>query len=108
MNWDAIGAIGEVVGALAVVLTLGYLAIQIRLSSKSSRQQSYHDLVTGRSDYYNKMVESDDVTSILMAGWSGESMNAIEGQRFTSSLLNRVRVELNISVRDVAPQWSGS
>jgi hypothetical protein len=28
MNWDAIGAIGEILGALAVVLTLGYLAIR--------------------------------------------------------------------------------
>lgn len=26
MNWDAIGAIGEIVGALAVVLSLIYLA----------------------------------------------------------------------------------
>lgn len=30
MNWEAIGAIGEILGALAVVLTLGYLAVQIR------------------------------------------------------------------------------
>ena len=29
MDWDAIGAIGEVVGALAVVATLGYLAKQV-------------------------------------------------------------------------------
>ena len=33
MNWDAIGAIGELVGAAAVVGTLFYLAIQIRLSN---------------------------------------------------------------------------
>ena len=30
MNWDAAGAIGEIVGALAVVVTLGYLAVQVR------------------------------------------------------------------------------
>jgi hypothetical protein len=30
MNWEAIGAIGEIVGAVAVVMTLGYLAMQIR------------------------------------------------------------------------------
>ncbi len=30
MNWEAIGAIGEILGALAVVLTLGYLAVQVR------------------------------------------------------------------------------
>ena len=37
MNWDAIGAIGEVVGALAVFITLGYLAVQIRQNTKAVR-----------------------------------------------------------------------
>lgn len=36
MNWDAIGAIGEIVGAAAVVLTLGYLAMQIRHSERAT------------------------------------------------------------------------
>jgi hypothetical protein len=30
MNWDAIGAIGELVGASAVVVTLVYLAVQVK------------------------------------------------------------------------------
>ena len=30
MNWDAIGAVGEVIGAVAVVLTIGYLAKQTK------------------------------------------------------------------------------
>jgi hypothetical protein len=30
MNWEAIGAIGEVLGALGVVVTLVFLAVQIR------------------------------------------------------------------------------
>jgi len=30
MNWEAIGAIGELVGSVAVVVTLGYLAVQVR------------------------------------------------------------------------------
>jgi len=34
MNWDAIGAVGEALGALAVVVTLIYLSTQIRQNSK--------------------------------------------------------------------------
>jgi len=30
MNWEALGAIGETVGAIAVVLALGYLAVKMR------------------------------------------------------------------------------
>lgn len=40
MNWDAIGAIGEIVGALATVLTLAYLALQIRQTRKTQDQQN--------------------------------------------------------------------
>lgn len=34
MNWDALGAIAELAGALAVFLTLIYLAVQLRQNSK--------------------------------------------------------------------------
>lgn len=34
MDWEAIGAIGEVVGAAAVVVTLGYLALQFRQNAR--------------------------------------------------------------------------
>ena len=37
MNWTAIGAIGEVLGALAVFLTLIYLAMQIRTNTKVAK-----------------------------------------------------------------------
>ena len=30
MNWDAIGAIGQMLGSIAVFITLGYLAVQVR------------------------------------------------------------------------------
>jgi hypothetical protein len=40
MNWDAIGAIGEVVGAVAVVASLVYLARQIRQNSSLVEQSA--------------------------------------------------------------------
>ena len=30
MNWDAMGAIGEIIGSMAVILTIVYLSMQIR------------------------------------------------------------------------------
>ena len=35
MNWEAIGAIGEIVGALAVVFTLIFLTLQLRQNTRS-------------------------------------------------------------------------
>ncbi len=44
MNWEAISAIGEIVGALAVVITLVYLAIQIREQNRESRAAAIDSL----------------------------------------------------------------
>ena len=40
MNWDAIAAIGQIIGALAVVATLFYLAVQIRQNSEIVAEHS--------------------------------------------------------------------
>jgi hypothetical protein len=40
MNWEAIGAIAETLGAIGVILTLAYLALQVRQNSRAIRFQS--------------------------------------------------------------------
>ena len=44
MNWEAIGAVGEILGAIAVVVTLVYLALQIRHSTAQARAGMTKDL----------------------------------------------------------------
>ncbi len=44
MNWDAIGAVGEIVGALAVVVSLVYLAIQVRRQNRESSMLAMHEI----------------------------------------------------------------
>ena len=55
MNWDAIGAIGQILGALAVFITLVYLAIQIRqvrrqmrLSANQARWDALREIMLAR------------------------------------------------------------
>ena len=40
MNWEAIGAIGEVVGALVVVISVVYLATQVRQNTATNRAEA--------------------------------------------------------------------
>ena len=46
MNWDAIGAIGEIIGAAAVVASLLYLAVQTRTNAKALRANAIWDAET--------------------------------------------------------------
>ena len=41
MNWEALGAIGELIGALAVVITLGFLIAQLRLNTRALEENEY-------------------------------------------------------------------
>ncbi len=40
MNWEAIGAVGELLGAIVVFASVAYLALQIRHTGKISEDQS--------------------------------------------------------------------
>jgi len=44
MNWDAIGAVGEIVGATAVVVSLIYLAVQVRQNTNASKAATVQDM----------------------------------------------------------------
>ena len=42
MNWDASGAIGEQIGALAVLATLYYLTLQKKIQNKEQDKSNQH------------------------------------------------------------------
>lgn len=44
MNWDAIGAVAEAVGGIGVIVTLGYLAVQVRAANRVASAQSRQSL----------------------------------------------------------------
>lgn len=61
MEWDALGAVAELMGAIAVLITVGYLAVQIRQNTRSSERSglSYlrdHHLLTEHNEQYNVLV----------------------------------------------------
>ena len=80
MNWEAIGALGELVGAAAVVLTLFYLARQVREASDEARQNQV-ELRRTRYDALNRELTrtshewatSSDLSAIVVQGFSDAS-----------------------------------
>ncbi len=44
MNWEAIGAVGEILGALGVIATLIYLALQIRQNTRSIQANRLNEI----------------------------------------------------------------
>ena len=65
MNWDAIGALGELVGATAVLVTLIYLAIQIRQARKTQLAESIRATRAERREFFTALRDSPFMPEIL-------------------------------------------
>ena len=50
MNWDALQAVGELIAAVGVIVSLAYLAAQVRQNTKSIRSAANQDLLTSFND----------------------------------------------------------
>lgn len=68
MNWDAIGAIGEVLGAAAVVISVVYLAVQVRKQTEEAKLSATRELSTQFQAGLDMMAQDGDLTDIWEAG----------------------------------------
>ena len=64
MNWDAVGAVGELVGAIAVVFTLGYLALQMKQNTVAIRAQSLIARTNEIDQSLREIALSEDLSDI--------------------------------------------
>jgi len=93
MNWDAIGAMGEVVGALAVVATILYLATQLRMSNKfeaANHQDVHMDRIRQR---LLVLAQDGDLTRIVGAAARGEELDRTEAARAAAFAAHRIAVQ---------------
>ncbi len=68
MNWEAIGAIGEVVGAQAVVWTLGYFATQPRQNTKAMQSTAELEAARHWSEQNIRAALDDHIPRIMDLG----------------------------------------
>ena len=86
MNWDAIGALGEVIGAIAVFITLVYLTFQIRLNTKSVKAAAVQAAMTSASSTYAALAYDAEMSRIYWEGLSDfKSLPRDERRRFAEA-----------------------
>ena len=68
MDWDAIGALGEIFGALAVVATLGYLAKQIRQSNLLAQAEAERDFYAAMHEVDGAATLDTTTTALIQKG----------------------------------------
>jgi hypothetical protein len=78
LNWEAIGAVGEVLGALVVLATIIYLAIQTRISVKVAKAQTPQWISDGINSWVGSMRNDPELIRLIRISlhhWSDLSLN---------------------------------
>jgi hypothetical protein len=65
MNWDAVGDIGGMLGAIGVILSLCYVAVQIRQSWKATRAATVHGVNTSIANAWRPFANPNNATMYL-------------------------------------------
>lgn len=88
VNWDAIGAIGEVAGAIGVVASLAYLATQIRHNTRASAVESKLATTGMLTGFVDMLITNPELNDIFMRGrTSTENLSKEEHQRFSNMVM---------------------
>jgi len=90
MSWDAIGAIGEVVGALGVVVTLVYLSRQISESSRQMKANSSVSLNQLINEAFDPIYNNDRTIRIWTQGLATPEKLSAEDQAIFSLFMARL------------------
>jgi hypothetical protein len=91
MDWSVLAAIAEIVGAVAIVMTLIYLAVQIRQSTATTTSNSMHTLLDDWRNYTQTWASDPELTSLHTRGSKDfESLTADEKYRFFLFMLQFV------------------
>jgi hypothetical protein len=105
MNWEAVGAISEIGGAVGVIATLVYLALQIRRSTASENANAYDDLMNGWHQGTALLLESSNRTTFMKALDGYDKLDDDERVQFhvlAAQMLDRFESMLQFRVLGVA------
>jgi hypothetical protein len=68
MNWEAIGAIGEIASAAGVIITLIYLATQIRIQNTESKSRNISEISTQWNNFLGDLATNFELANAWKIG----------------------------------------
>src|SRR5438034_10915131 len=83
MNWDAISAISQLIGSIAVVFSVLYLAVQVHRSTRVAKVAAQDAAAAAVREVTGTFMENADMARIWRAGLENlDSLPAEEQARF--------------------------
>jgi hypothetical protein len=85
MNWDALGAFAELVGAAGVIGSLLYLAAQVRTSNRAAAVQAKLESTRLLNDFMDLLIQRPELNQLMLKGRKGlDSLSPDEYHQFSN------------------------
>jgi hypothetical protein len=94
-NWEAIGAVGEIVGAIAVVCTLIYLASQVRSAKTATIDSNRLTRANGVREMALEFTRNDELRQSLVTAYGLQPYFKTYAEKFDLSLDEASRLEFS-------------
>ena len=92
MNWDAIGAVAELIGASAVFISLIYLATQIKNSKRADQITAATQAAAAVDEWIGQIVRNGELHDLYRRGLTDyESLDRDEKGRFAMLIVQFMR-----------------
>ena len=92
MNWEAIGAVGEILGACGVIATLFYLAVQVRVQNREARLAAMHDISTAFRESYTAFNDEGIADIFVRGNKEFKSLSDTEKVRLVATINPLIKV----------------
>jgi hypothetical protein len=107
MNWDALGAIGEICGALVVIATLVFLSRQISAGNRIAQGQAMRDLIGQFNESMQRWADQPETIPIMQRGLDDyEALSSTEKAHFSirlAPMVNQFDLMLRLNRDDQFP-----
>jgi hypothetical protein len=113
MNWEEVGAIGSLVSGLGVIVTVAYLALQMRQNTLYLRRAEMNAGMGQFSDYRVAIMTSPDLARIMTEGTNNPSaLSAPDLMRARTTVNQQIWAAVQSWDRDrvgasLAENWNG-
>jgi hypothetical protein len=85
VNWEAISAIGQIIGALAVVISLIYLAKEVGSNAHATRRATMRSMLDSLNRFSQQTTTHPDLIELCIRGFDDfESLERTDRARFIS------------------------
>jgi hypothetical protein len=93
VNWEAIGAIGEVIGGLAVILTLIYVARQIQQSTGAVLAANHEGMISAVRSTRHAIAQDPALADLILRGESDSGdLSEVDARRFEEFALSQFEI----------------